>query len=116
MLYNLNLRLHKGDVDSVIFWRYPDQPEDRMPRPTLLYHPNFVYADIYPEGVADMVGYSAEDRMLGGVLSFDRNDPNLTAIPDAEFPNAYGCHPAKASRFVSGSSEMINRKLLLLFF
>lgn len=39
MLYNLNLRLHKGDVDSVIFWRYPDQPDDSTPRSTLFYHP-----------------------------------------------------------------------------
>jgi hypothetical protein len=28
--------------------------------------------DVYPDGVADMVGYWAEDRILGGVTVFDR--------------------------------------------
>lgn len=48
----------------------------------------YVDVDVYPEGVSDMVGYWAEDRILGGVISFDRCDPNLTPISDDELPNA----------------------------
>jgi hypothetical protein len=28
----------------------------------------------YPEGIADMVGYWAKDRILGGVVLFDRGE------------------------------------------
>ncbi|KAG8162147.1 hypothetical protein KVR01_007912 [Diaporthe batatas] len=46
------------------------------PRPTLFNHPFYVDLDIYPEGLADIVGYWAEDRIIGGVVLFDRKaDP-----------------------------------------
>lgn len=89
MLYQFNLRLHKGDVDAILYWRYPEQPADSTCRPTLFYHPKYIDTDVYPEGAADMVGYWAEDRILGGVVNFDRHDPNLTATSDHELPNAY---------------------------
>ncbi|POS75105.1 hypothetical protein DHEL01_v206505 [Diaporthe helianthi] len=46
------------------------------PRPTLFNHPYYVDLDIYPEGLADIVGYWAEDRIIGGIVLFDRKaDP-----------------------------------------
>lgn len=46
------------------------------PRPTLFNHPYYVDLDIYPEGLADIVGYWAEDRIVGGIVLFDRRaDP-----------------------------------------
>ncbi|KAL2200150.1 hypothetical protein P885DRAFT_73983 [Corynascus similis CBS 632.67] len=62
-------------------WRWhPDGP-----LPTLFKHPWYKDYDQYPRGVADMVGYWAETRILGGVVLFDRRDPNaeLTADPEA---------------------------------
>lgn len=45
-------------------------------RPTLFNHPYYVDLDIYPEGLADIVGYWAEDRIVGTVVLFDRRaDP-----------------------------------------
>lgn len=46
------------------------------PRPTLFNHPYYVDLEIYPEGLADIVGYWAEDRIVGGIVLFDRRaDP-----------------------------------------
>lgn len=46
------------------------------PRPTLFNHPYYVDLEIYPQGLADIVGYWAEDRIVGGVVLFDRRaDP-----------------------------------------
>lgn len=46
------------------------------PRPTLFNHPYYVDLEIYPEGLADIVGYWAEDRIIGGIVLFDRKaDP-----------------------------------------
>jgi hypothetical protein len=45
---------------------------DVPPRPTLFNHAYCQDVDIYPEGIADMAGYSAEDRIIGGVVLFDR--------------------------------------------
>ena len=57
---------------------------DVPPRQTLFNHPAYFEDDIYPEGLADVVGYWAEDRILGGVVIFDRrpqadplNPPNV---------------------------------------
>lgn len=44
------------------------------PLPTLFTHPGFTAREQYPNGVADMVGYWAEDRILGGVTLFDRSN------------------------------------------
>ncbi|KAH6854044.1 hypothetical protein B0I37DRAFT_21119 [Chaetomium sp. MPI-CAGE-AT-0009] len=45
---------------------------------------------IPPEGIADCVGYWAEARILGGVMLFDRRDPELVkgAAPDAVYVHA----------------------------
>lgn len=46
------------------------------PRPTLFNHPYYVDLEIYPEGLADIAGYWAEDRIVGGIVLFDRRaDP-----------------------------------------
>jgi len=46
------------------------------PRPTLSNHHCYLDLDIYPEGLADVVGYWAEDRIVGGTVLFDRRaDP-----------------------------------------
>ncbi|KAK3312512.1 hypothetical protein B0H66DRAFT_585127 [Apodospora peruviana] len=73
LLYQLDFRLHKGDIDAVVNYKSP-LPDwytgpvihDPLP-PTTFYHGLYGEDDIYPEGAADMVGYWAEDRILGGV-------------------------------------------------
>lgn len=49
---------------------------------TLFCHPWYRDYDQYPNGVADSVGYWAEARVLGGVVLFDRRDPE--SVEDAE--------------------------------
>jgi hypothetical protein len=51
----------KPDSDS----REPGSP---------FYHPAYKKADQYPYGIADVVGYWAENRILGGVVLLDRSD------------------------------------------
>ncbi|KAK7431619.1 hypothetical protein QQZ08_001837 [Neonectria magnoliae] len=45
--------------------------------PTLLRHSWYCRYDQYPNGVADGVGYWAESRIFGGVILFDRRQPDL---------------------------------------
>lgn len=80
-LFQLKANLHDRattqglDVDSVVTWK--PEPEEFLvnvePFPTLFAHSHFTAHEQYPNGVADMVGYWAEDRILGGVAIFDRS-------------------------------------------
>jgi hypothetical protein len=88
ILTKLDTSLHKDDgitdwepsSSDTLFWTFfPDGPA-----PTLFKHPWYVDYDQYAEGVADMVGYWAEARILGGVVLFDRRAPDA-AETDAVF-------------------------------
>ncbi|KAK4233456.1 hypothetical protein C8A03DRAFT_38834 [Achaetomium macrosporum] len=63
-------------IDRVTSWQ---SKEDRKrgfapPGPTLFAHFSYNASDQYPDGVADVVGYWAENRILGGVIVFDRHE------------------------------------------
>jgi hypothetical protein len=83
-VHQLAVLLHKlGDLKQHDGWkswkppnRYigPDYSPDPKPYPTLFVHVHFRAHSQYPEGVADMVGYWAENRILGGVVLFDRGE------------------------------------------
>ena len=45
-----------------------------QPAPTLLTHISYDALGQYPQGLADVVGYWAENRILGGVVLFDRSE------------------------------------------
>lgn len=49
-------------------WEEPLFP----PPPTHFFHCAYLDFDLYPHGLADVAGYWAEDRILGGVVVFDR--------------------------------------------
>ncbi|KAH7313970.1 hypothetical protein B0I35DRAFT_480606 [Stachybotrys elegans] len=49
-------------------WEEPLFP----PPPTHVFHCAYLDYDIYPDGLADVAGYWAEDRIVGGVILFDR--------------------------------------------
>lgn len=49
-------------------------------RPTLFSHHAHLDADVYPEDVADVAGYCADDCILGGVAVFDRRREGLTTL------------------------------------
>ncbi|POS70092.1 hypothetical protein DHEL01_v211516 [Diaporthe helianthi] len=77
-LYKLDSKGHQDDgIETWVppknedwdwWWRrYPDGPP-----PTLFYHTYYFDHEQYPDGAADMVGYWAESRILGGVIVFDR--------------------------------------------
>jgi hypothetical protein len=101
LLFQLWLRLHDGDIESIDQWseRPPDAaPLDFPPRPTLFNHVGYLAHDVYPDGVADLVGYWAEDRILGGVTVFDRNSEQQAP----EFPPNvyfYSSRPSITNRY-----------------
>ncbi|KAG7291613.1 hypothetical protein NEMBOFW57_001632 [Staphylotrichum longicolle] len=49
---------------------HPGSGQFRSP----FYLPDYEREDQYPDGIADVVGYWAENRILGGVVLFDRSD------------------------------------------
>ncbi|KAK4106821.1 hypothetical protein N658DRAFT_563552 [Parathielavia hyrcaniae] len=93
ILFELDTSLHKDD--GIVDWAPPKSDEwywgrhPSGPLPTLFHHSWYQDYDQYPRGVADIVGYWAEDRILGGVVLFDRRDPEVK--PDAD-PNAVYFH------------------------
>jgi hypothetical protein len=48
--------------------------EEDPPPPTLFMHASYGVPDQYPNGIADVVGYWAENRVLGGVVLLDRSE------------------------------------------
>ncbi|KAI0968665.1 hypothetical protein F4678DRAFT_481866 [Xylaria arbuscula] len=90
-LFQLNLRMHDpattrdSDIETITKWEPDDYPFFRIaPFATLFNHINFRASTQYPDGLADVAGYWAENRVLGGVVSFDRsqswtadNEPNV---------------------------------------
>ncbi|KAH6649497.1 hypothetical protein F5144DRAFT_588200 [Chaetomium tenue] len=86
ILFELDTSLHKNDgvtewappkSDSFYWSQHPNGPA-----PTLFHHEWYKDHEQYPRGVADMVGYWAEARILGGVVLFDRRRPD--AVPCAD--------------------------------
>lgn len=77
-LYSMQISHHAGDwiatwvpPEDDDFWTwYPDGAW-----PTLFRHYWYKDHEQYPSGVADVVGFWAEARILGGVVLFDRRDP-----------------------------------------
>lgn len=70
------------------------------PRPTLFNHPYYRDLDIYPEGLADIVGYWAEECIIGGIVLFDRKadprDPQDRPDEDqGKAPSNIWLHPAR---------------------
>ncbi|KAK4202609.1 hypothetical protein QBC40DRAFT_41203 [Triangularia verruculosa] len=92
ILFQLDIRLHDGDVDAIVQWTEDDSAGGELglpvipPRVTIFNHPYYLDDDVYPDGVADVVGYWAEDRILGGVTTFDRRAEE--SAPQQP-PNAY---------------------------
>lgn len=85
-LSKLGTSLHADDgiaswvppKDDNLFWAL--NPEGAWP--TLFRHHWYVDDNQYPDSVADVVGYWAEARILGGVVLFDRRDPAFS--PDVK--------------------------------
>ncbi|KAB5549546.1 hypothetical protein GE09DRAFT_1174452 [Coniochaeta sp. 2T2.1] len=89
LLFNSQPKLHAGDIDSVVFWkRVPGQDAREAgrrildgpvfePRPTLFFHIDYMDYEQYPDGLADVAGYWAEDRIFGGIVLFDRGASGL---------------------------------------
>ena len=86
-LYQLQPKLHHGDIEAATRWmrepkwyesagkRYYDEPP--LPHPTLPFHIYYMELENYPNGLADVAGYWAEDRIFGGIVIFDRGESGL---------------------------------------
>ncbi|KAM0247820.1 hypothetical protein ACHAP5_003830 [Fusarium lateritium] len=62
------------DIDCTTKWeRPPDQWARVVPWPTMFIKTNFVAHEQYPNGIDDIVGYWAENRILGGVSLFNHS-------------------------------------------
>lgn len=92
-LFQLNLSLHdpaatRGlSIGETTSWeREPDEWARIEPWPTMFAHPFFLAQEQYPNGIADMAGYWAEDRILGGVALFDHSQEDWE---ESDEPNAY---------------------------
>ena len=123
----MNLRLHKGDVDSVVHWVMPPE-EDAAGNmvasppapPTIFYHPGYFANDIYPGKLGDVVGYWAEDRIFGGVVIFNRKGEAEASAKDhgadANMPNFYlhACRRRVTNRITQVSDDQ--QDALLAFF
>lgn len=110
--------MHEGDIDSIDQWVDPGDLEDPngglvSPRPTLFNHHAYIDDDIYPNGVSDMVGYWAENRVLGGVTVFDRQaEQRSPAFP----PNPYfhSCRRGVTYRYYQLRDEQLESLLAFL--
>lgn len=83
-LFELDQGLHKGEYD--VWWTSwrerhrdaQDSPFFAIAFPPVPFCHGFYRAfDQYPRGRADMVGYWAEAKILGGVALFDRGQSDL---------------------------------------
>ncbi|KAH6854531.1 hypothetical protein B0I37DRAFT_362240 [Chaetomium sp. MPI-CAGE-AT-0009] len=81
--------MHRGDIESIDQWN--ETPPGTIwastrTRPTIFNHHGYLDHDVYPNGIADVVGYWAEDRIFGGVTVFDRgSEERAPRFP----PNVY---------------------------
>ncbi|KAI0153026.1 hypothetical protein GGR57DRAFT_468578 [Xylariaceae sp. FL1272] len=101
-LYQSETTFHVGDpmasweppADSIFLSIY-----DEMFK-TLFRHRHYCDYDQYPNGIADGVGYWAENHILGGVVLFDRRELDSPLTPSNEIevdPNAIYFHSDRDS-------------------
>lgn len=101
IVHQLGFRMHQGDIEAITNWTPPkptfaEHDWVPIPPPPTTFH-NAFYADTktYPDGVADMIAYWAECRILGGVVLFDRRaELDATGDLTGEPPNIY-LHPSR---------------------
>ncbi|KAK4653544.1 hypothetical protein QC762_507860 [Podospora pseudocomata] len=86
LVYQGHPKLHsQEEIDKTVSWTVPPRwiEDDGLkprwekvtePHPTLFYHVDYLDHDRYAHGLADVVGYWAEDRNFGGVVLFDKGD------------------------------------------
>ncbi|KAL1882967.1 hypothetical protein Daus18300_000605 [Diaporthe australafricana] len=77
-------------VHRVHVWEPPKGPDSEWntwwqfhphgPPPTLFHHTWYINHDHYPDGAADVAGYWAESRIIGGVVLFDRSGSDPDAV------------------------------------
>lgn len=81
-------RLVDGGFHKSPSWPGDDvyQQENLLRPPTPFSLVNY-WKPQYPDGVADIVGYWAEDRIFGGVVLFGRgNDPDVRSVNKPMIP------------------------------
>lgn len=89
ILFRYEPKLHDGDIKSVVSWKQESKWVETYggrkiwqealyePHPTLFFHFDYMDHGHYPDGLADIAGYWAEDRIFGGVVLFDRGESGV---------------------------------------
>lgn len=84
ILFQMDGSLHKAS--GIAGWQPPRSDEsfwEASPKglpPTLFYHHWYRDHEQYPAGIADLAGYWAESRILGGVILFDRRNKSSDTV------------------------------------
>ncbi|KAF9770878.1 hypothetical protein IL306_011507 [Fusarium sp. DS 682] len=117
ILFQISESRHKDE--GIIEWAPPKSDKiywrccPKGPPPTLLYHPWYMNYQNYPHGLADMVGYWAEARIIGGVVLFDRRQVIAGFNVD---PHAIYLHPNRAALTYRICKLLDEQKQILLEF
>ncbi|KAF7563701.1 hypothetical protein G7046_g391 [Stylonectria norvegica] len=73
--------------------------------PAAFFHRAYQFPDQYPRGIADVVGYWAEGKILGGVVVFDRGETeqecNEMWIHGARYPGPKTLYPPTKDQYAS---------------
>ena len=91
-------KLHQGDIYSVVRWQaeprwdplHREVIEPLEPHPTLFFHVGYMDHQ-YPNGLADVPGYWAEDVIFGGVVVFDRGESGEEVSTDTPVHGYANC-------------------------
>ncbi|KAM5354427.1 hypothetical protein ACJ41O_001076 [Fusarium nematophilum] len=99
-LYQMESMYHSDG--NVVSWRPPESyyieyftsaSNYEKAWPTLFRHAWYLDHQEYPHGLADVAGFWAESRIFGGVVLFDRRDPD--EFPDEAQPDSVWLHPSR---------------------
>lgn len=113
LLFDVGIEVHQGtgDRSTEVITHWKQDPDDET-LPTMFHHPYYLHCDIYPLGVSNLVGYWAEDRILGDVVTLIgrlKNRILLSRRTSTLFLAGRGL------RLGTGSCWIVNRKGWLIF-
>ncbi|KAK4247303.1 hypothetical protein C7999DRAFT_32280 [Corynascus novoguineensis] len=123
ILYQSDDKVHtKEHILNVVLWKEESERTDigcrdlvlqehPDPPPTLFYHYEYMDHQQYPYGLADVAGYWAEDRILGGITVFARGKSG-TECNDIYFHSARADYTPRVWRLLDSQFNDLTEFLL----